>query len=126
MAIHELTTNAAKYGALSVPDGRVHVSWDLIEDGEDKKLFLEWTERGGPEVETPKRKGFGSTLLQRVLTTQCNAEVHFDFDREGLRFRMQAPLTTIALCRNIDADRIHGVRASTPFRSDPVRPALRT
>ncbi len=93
MAIHELTTNAAKYGALSVPDGRVHVSWNLMEDGEDKKLFLEWTERGGPEVETPKRRGFGSTLLQRVLTTQCNAEVNFDFAREGLRFRMQAPLS---------------------------------
>ncbi len=94
MAIHELTTNAAKYGALSVPEGSVRVSWDLVVNGEGKILRLEWTERGGPDVETPKRKGFGSTLLQRVLTTQCNADVHFDFDREGLRFQMEAPLAT--------------------------------
>jgi len=93
MAIHELTTNAAKYGALSVPDGSVHVWWDLVADGDVQTLRLEWTERGGPSVEFPKRRGFGSTLLQRVLTTQCNAEVRFDFDRQGLRFHMEAPLT---------------------------------
>jgi two-component sensor histidine kinase len=94
MAIHELTTNAAKYGALSVPDGRVQVVWDLTNGGGTQMLHLEWTERGGPPVAEPQRKGFGSTLLQRVLTTQCNAEVQFDFEREGLRFRMEAPLIT--------------------------------
>jgi two-component sensor histidine kinase len=93
MAIHELTTNAAKYGALSVPDGRVRVSWDLVTDGDKKKLCLDWMEQGGPVVETPTRKGFGSTLLQRVLTTQCNAQVQFDFKPEGLQFRMEAPLS---------------------------------
>ena len=51
MAIHELTTNAAKYGALSVPEGSVRVSWDLVVNGEGKILRLEWTERGGPDVE---------------------------------------------------------------------------
>ena len=94
MAIHELTTNAAKYGALSVPEGRVHVAWDLIDDAGTRTLCLEWTERGGPHVAIPTRKGFGSTLLQRVLTTQCNAEVRFDFHRDGLRFKMEAPLVT--------------------------------
>ena len=92
MAIHELTTNAAKYGALSVPNGRVEVAWELKQADGTRKLCLDWTERDGPPVEIPRRKGFGSTLLQRVLTTQCNAEVVFDFDRAGLRFRMQAPL----------------------------------
>jgi two-component sensor histidine kinase len=92
MAIHELTTNAAKYGALSVPQGRVEVTWDVTTAAEKRNLRLEWLERGGPSVEKPQKKGFGSTLLQRVLTAQCNAEICFDFEPEGLRFRMDAPL----------------------------------
>jgi len=92
MAIHELTTNAAKYGALSVPHGKVEVMWDVTNASEHPNLRLEWTERGGPRVEKPQRKGFGSTLLQRVLATQCNADISFEFDPEGLRFSMVAPL----------------------------------
>jgi two-component sensor histidine kinase len=92
MAIHELTTNAAKYGALSVPQGQVEVMWDVVTQSEQQSLRLEWIERGGPPVEKPQRKGFGSTLLQRVLATQCNADIRFEFEREGLRFCMDAPL----------------------------------
>jgi two-component sensor histidine kinase len=92
MAIHELTTNAAKYGALSVPQGTVEVLWDVTTSSEQQNLRLEWLERGGPVVEKPQRKGFGSTLLQRVLATQCNAEIRFEFEPEGLRFCMDAPL----------------------------------
>jgi two-component sensor histidine kinase/CheY-like chemotaxis protein len=92
MAIHELTTNAAKYGALSRPQGSVEVIWDVATLDERRMLRLNWTERGGPPVAKPDRKGFGSTLLERVLTTQCNAEIRFDFEPEGLRFRMDVPL----------------------------------
>jgi two-component sensor histidine kinase len=92
MAIHELTTNAAKYGALSVPHGQVEVLWDVVTLSEQQSLRLEWIERGGPPVEKPQRKGFGSTLLQRVLATQCNADIRFEFEPEGLRFCMDAPL----------------------------------
>jgi two-component sensor histidine kinase len=92
MAIHELTTNAAKYGALSVPQGQVEVMWDVVTLSEQQSLRLEWIERGGPPVEKPQRKGFGSTLLQRVLATQCNADIRFEFEPEGLRFCMDAPL----------------------------------
>jgi PAS domain S-box-containing protein len=93
MAIHELTTNAAKYGALSRRGGRVEVMWDIAsgEDGE-RRLELEWLERGGPPVEPPTRQGFGSRLLQRVLTTQLEANITVDFEAEGLRLRMIAPL----------------------------------
>jgi two-component sensor histidine kinase len=92
MAIHELTTNAAKYGSLSVPHGKVEVMWHVSEASEQSNLRLQWTERGGPPVEKPQRKGFGSTLLQRVLATQCNADINFEFEPEGLRFSMVAPL----------------------------------
>jgi two-component sensor histidine kinase len=85
MAIHELTTNAAKYGALSVPRGRVSVSWEAEATDEGTRLKLAWEETGGPEVSAPTRQGFGSRLLHRVLATQLNAKVDMDFRPEGLK-----------------------------------------
>jgi two-component sensor histidine kinase len=92
MAFHELTTNALKHGSLSVPQGWVEVSWDVDSEEGRRKLRVEWVERGGPPVTPPTRRGFGSTLLQRVLTAQAQAEIAMDFDAQGLRFRMVAPL----------------------------------
>jgi two-component sensor histidine kinase len=92
MALHELTTNAVRHGALSVPDGYVEVRWDVIADDDGgRRLQLEWQERGGPPAHPPTQEGFGSTLLRRVLPMQVNADVQIDFDAEGLRFRLQAP-----------------------------------
>ncbi|MHC2087989.1 sensor histidine kinase [Methylobacterium sp. CM6244] len=92
MAIHELTTNATKYGALSLPSGRVTVSWSVDQRDAKRVLELSWVESGGPVVKAPERKGFGSTLLQRVLAQQCNADVDISYEAEGLHFRMVAPL----------------------------------
>ena len=92
MALHELTTNAIWHGALSVPGGHVEVRWSVDEVEGVRKLHLEWRERGGPPVGEPQHQGFGTTLLQRVLPMQCKAEVEVQYDPEGLRFRMQAPL----------------------------------
>lgn len=96
MAIHELTTNAAKYGALSVRNGRVCVTWDVHEDEEGKRLNMVWEERGGPSVSQPERQGFGSRLLHRVLTTQLSAKVEVDYAPEGLRVAIDAPLKATA------------------------------
>lgn len=92
MALHELTTNAICYGALSVPGGHVEVRWSVDEAEGVRKLHLEWRERGGPPVIAPQHQGFGTTLLQRILPMQCKAEVEVQYDPEGLRLRMQAPL----------------------------------
>ncbi|HEY8382785.1 MAG TPA: PAS domain-containing protein [Microvirga sp.] len=92
MAIHELTTNAAKHGALSTPSGRVEVEWRLSRDGDRPTMRFIWTERDGPPVRPPTRQGFGSRLLQRVLTTQLQADVHMDFQQEGMRFTMHMPI----------------------------------
>jgi two-component sensor histidine kinase len=92
MALHELTTNAICHGALSVPGGHVEVRWSVDEGEGVRKLHLEWRERGGPPVGEPQHQGFGTTLLQRVLPMQCKAEVEVQYDPEGLRFRMDAPL----------------------------------
>jgi two-component sensor histidine kinase len=92
MAIHELTTNAAKYGALSTGTGRVAVSWEIEPDGAYGTLRFEWRESGGPPVTPPNRQGFGSRLLERVFTTQVRAVVEIEYPPEGFRLTMRAPL----------------------------------
>ena len=92
MALHELTANAAKHGALSVPGGHVAVTWEVREVGGTRQLHLEWTERGGPAVREPRREGFGTALLQKVLPMQSSAQVDVEFDPAGIRFRMAAPM----------------------------------
>lgn len=92
MAIHELTTNAAKYGALSVETGTITVRWTFEPSPEGLRLRLTWLERGGPLVALPKRQGFGSRLLHRVLATQLNAKVEINYDRQGLRASIDAVL----------------------------------
>lgn len=97
MAVHELTTNAAKYGALSSPRGRVHVIWSLpAADGEESKIRFEWLEQGGPPVSVPDRKGFGTTLLERVLSRQLGGDVEMVFAPKGLRVRVETALAGAA------------------------------
>jgi PAS domain S-box-containing protein len=82
MALHELATNAAKYGALSGPEGEVEIYWTRADDD---RLTLCWIERGGPPVSPPQRSGFGSRLLQRSLAHELDGEVAFSFAPEGVR-----------------------------------------
>lgn len=92
MALHELTSNAVRHGALSVPAGYIHVRWNVVETNTGRTLHLEWREFGGPPVSQPQHQGFGSTLLQRVLPMQCNADVEILYDVQGVQFQMDAPL----------------------------------
>lgn len=92
MAVHELTTNAAKHGALSREEGRVEVYWTLIEAEHGPALLCEWKEQDGPLVTPPAREGFGSMLLNRVLSQQIRAEVKTTFDPSGFQLRMIIPL----------------------------------
>ena len=92
MAIHELTTNAAKYGALSTRRGRVTITWTLLPEGPAGTLHFAWRESGGPPVLPPSRQGFGSRLLQRVLSTQVQALVETDYAPAGFALTMRAPL----------------------------------
>jgi two-component system CheB/CheR fusion protein len=81
LVLHELATNAAKYGALSAPSGQVHVCWTVQKD----RLELQWKERGGPLIGgPPEREGFGSVLARRSVTGQLNGELVYDWDGRGL------------------------------------------
>ena len=92
MVFHELVTNAAKFGALSCPAGRVRVSWDIAGSAEPPVLRLHWQETEGPPVEMPKRRGFGSRLIERGLALELGASVNLDFDRRGLICALDVPL----------------------------------
>ena len=80
LVIHELTTNSAKYGALRQPGGRILI--DLSRD-DDAMLVLDWRERGGPEVESPRRRGFGTTVIERTVTHDLGGEVALHYAPEG-------------------------------------------
>ena len=92
MAVHELTINAAKFGALTSKAGRVSVEWSLADSPVGAALRWEWNETDGPIVKPPGREGFGSMLLKRVLSQQIGAEVNVAFEPEGFRLRMLVPL----------------------------------
>ena len=92
MAFHELASNSSKFGALSWPQGRVDVRWSVGSSGNAQIVDLDWQERDGPKVEQPKRRGFGTTLLEKVVAVQCDASVELNYHRDGLRFTMALPL----------------------------------
>lgn len=87
LALHELGTNAAKYGALSAPDGRVDLNWEI----EDGRLRIEWRESGGPPVSAPSRRGFGLRMIERALASDLSGTATIVFAPEGLLCRIDAP-----------------------------------
>jgi two-component sensor histidine kinase len=87
MALHELATNAVKYGALKSVGGRIEIAW-TAEGGEFR---LQWTETGGPEVRPRTAMGFGSTMIEQVLSQQIGGTVTMDFDPRGLRVAVTVP-----------------------------------
>jgi two-component sensor histidine kinase len=92
MAFHELATNAAKYGAFSVPDGRVCVQWRIDDVSGARHLRVEWRESNGPPVTPPVRRGVGSHLIERGLAHQLDGAAKLRFDSEGVCFELDAPL----------------------------------
>lgn len=92
LVAHEMATNAAKYGALSVPTGRVSVDWSLDGGADPPILTLVWRERGGPPVTTPTRRGFGGRLIERSLVAELGGTVESDYATEGLTLTTRFPL----------------------------------
>jgi two-component sensor histidine kinase/sensor domain CHASE-containing protein len=89
LAIHELATNAAKYGALSVGAGQVAVVWRLMKPG---LAEVYWRESGGPEVEVPNRRGFGRELIERIVAQELGSAVDMRFEPGGVECRMRVPV----------------------------------
>ena len=92
MAVHELATNAARYGALSNGSGEVHLTWMVNQTSMTPLLLMRWEEKGGPAVKPPSRKGFGSRLIERSLAHDLNGEVRIEYAPTGLVCSVEAPL----------------------------------
>jgi PAS domain S-box-containing protein len=95
LALHELAANAATFGALSVPSGRISVRWALREG----VLALQWREQNGPKVKTRRKRGFGSMVIERNLARALDAKVNMDFDPAGLLCHIDIPATQILEAR---------------------------
>ncbi|WP_229665433.1 PAS domain-containing sensor histidine kinase [Paracoccus acridae] len=92
MAIHELSTNAIKYGALSNAVGSIAVTWKVSKNGDRPRLRLDWEEIGGPVVTAPTRKGFGTRMIEQGLATDLQGQVSLEFAPQGLHCAIDAPL----------------------------------
>jgi PAS domain S-box-containing protein len=88
VTLHELATNAAKYGGLSTPEGKVRVEWSRAEDG---RLVLRWTETGGPPVKPPTRQGFGTRVMESMIRGQLQGEMRLDWRAEGFACEIALP-----------------------------------
>ena len=91
LVIHELATNAAKYGALSVPTGRVEIVWGITND----QFFLDWSEIDGPSVEPPRKPGFGSVIITYVIGSELKCEPTLDYQQSGFRYRFDCSLAAL-------------------------------
>ena len=92
MALHELATNAGKYGALSTGAGRIAIAWSLNTDRSGKLRFnLRWTESGGPAVSVPERRGFGSIVVETMPRMELDADAELHYAPEGLRWHLDCP-----------------------------------
>ncbi|MEA2950973.1 MAG: hypothetical protein QOJ96_493 [Alphaproteobacteria bacterium] len=99
LALHELATNAAKYGALSVPAGRVAIAWTRLPPTEGNGVEVWWIEENGPKVKAPRQRGFGRMVIEQNLTRALDAEVELSFSPAGLRCRIVMPVTQLSVGR---------------------------
>ncbi len=114
MIVHELATNAGKYGALSNDSGRVDVDWVIEHSAQGGQIFaMSWCEQGGPPVMVPARQGFGSTVISRMAVEGLDAQVKLEFLVAGLSWRLECPAAEV----------IDGIgSASSPALAVPLRP----
>ena len=91
MVLHELTTNAAKYGAFSNQTGRVSVQWEWPNNGSQDRLIIEWLEVGGPPVLAPSQPGYGTCIIRDLIPFELGGAVELSFAPEGARCRLEIP-----------------------------------
>jgi two-component sensor histidine kinase len=98
-ALHELATNAAKYDALSVPEGRVSIAWRWLPEADGDGVELDWIESGGPAVEPPTHRGFGSMVIEHNLARGLDTKVELAFLAKGVQCKILFPPGQLAAIR---------------------------
>ncbi len=95
LALHELSTNAAKYGALSDDQGKVEITWDIRQRAGEARFVMEWRESGGPSVVQPERQGFGSTVISNMVKMSVEGQVQLDYHSTGLVWQLICPAENV-------------------------------
>jgi two-component sensor histidine kinase len=106
MVLHELTTNAAKFGALSKRSGRVQLKWWWQQNAGDPRLVSEWKEVGGPPVREPSRSGYGSSVVRELIPFELDGTVDLAFAKDGLRCRLEIVADWISIGGSSDELRL--------------------
>ncbi|MGJ4931790.1 PAS domain S-box protein [Bradyrhizobium sp. HKCCYLS2038] len=96
LALHELATNAVKYGALSNDSGQVEISWEVSHGEDGPRFSMSWVEKAGPAVEPPTRQGFGSTVIGGMVKMSLGCDVRIDYRPSGLTWRIECPVDKVA------------------------------
>ena len=96
MTVHELATNAVKYGSLSTDRGRLQIAWSVEGEGEqDERFSFTWSEVDGPPIEAPSKRGFGRTMIELAAKTTLAGGVEFDYAADGLKWRLSCALRNL-------------------------------
>lgn len=103
LALHELATNASKYGALSVPEGKVTVHWELASRDGQQRFHMTWCESGGPIVREPTRQGFGRQIIQHIAARALGGKTTHEFLPAGVRWTLDLPAAMIVASSDNDA-----------------------
>jgi two-component sensor histidine kinase len=126
LALHELGTNATKFGAWSVPDGSVAIEWRIERDASGPTRFwFRWGERGGPAVRAPTRNGFGHIVLQMAVPQTLSGKATYDFGRDGIVWELTAPLDRVAETTDITIDHLNVATTEAPPASVLMPPTLK-
>jgi two-component sensor histidine kinase len=96
LALHELATNATKYGALSQPGGQIDIAWSIDDTDRKPRFTFSWQETGGPPVSAPEKKGFGTVLISRALKADFAGAVDVTYDKAGLQCRLTTDVENLA------------------------------
>jgi len=104
MAIHELGTNAVKYGALSKSAGKVDIRWNIQSEEDGEYLVLEWKETGGPAATAPDETGFGTQILDQFLVSSLNGKTTLTYGEDGFCWSLKAPLEQFTGSADPDGD----------------------
>jgi two-component sensor histidine kinase len=116
LALHELATNACKYGALSVPEGKVAVHWELPKSGGPRRFVMTWRESDGPMVTEPTHCGFGRQVIQQVTTQALGGDVTHEFLPEGVTWTLDIPAALIVNRRDLPTRALIDVESSRSGR----------
>ena len=124
MALHELATNAAKYGALSNEEGSVEISWQILQDRGGPHLAIDWTEENGPPVAPPNKLGFGQRVAKSLVESALGAQVTLDYAETGVRWTLRCPLSAIEMSKLTPGGAAAPVRQAPSTRHAPTASAV--